>query len=259
MSHLFAFATVLLASSLSTAAALAATTVQSVHVGARAGVYLGDQFVDQQQSVSPDPAGIIGSTIGLRASASTRLTLGDADAGSFALSTGIWESADKGSILLSWGWNVASAGVDTTVISSGISNWTYTFTAGADGFFNSSYRIFTRGTTNPTGLLPLQTSDDWTSGYLGVFDTDPSGEGTTSIALLAGQTYTMGLYNQGFFGNRNGFDFLLANGEGRVDWEIVYSPIPEPGTWALMLAGLAAVCGVAGRRRFQDRRKHEEV
>jgi len=103
MSHTFAFATVLLASSLSTAAALAATTVQSIHVGARPGVYLGDQIVDQQGSLSPDPAGIIGSTIGLRASTSTRLTLSDADAGSFALSTGIWESADKGSIFLSLG------------------------------------------------------------------------------------------------------------------------------------------------------------
>jgi len=60
MSHTFAFATVLLASSLSTAAALAATTVQSIHVGARSGVYLGDQFVDQQESLYPDPASIIG-------------------------------------------------------------------------------------------------------------------------------------------------------------------------------------------------------
>jgi len=97
MSHTFAFATVLLASSLSTAAALAATTVQSIHVGARSGVYLGDQFVDQQESLYPDPASIIGSTIGLRASTSTRLTLGNADAGSFALSTGIWETAEGAS------------------------------------------------------------------------------------------------------------------------------------------------------------------
>ena len=168
MSHTFAFATVLLASSLSTAAALAATTVQSIHVGARSGVYLGDQFVDQQESLYPDPASIIGSTIGLRASASTWLTLGDADAGSYALSTGIWESADKGSIFLSWGWNAASSGVDTTL-----------------------------------------TSD--------------------------------------------GFDLLVANGEGRVEWEIVYAPIPEPGTWALMLAGSAAMGGVARRQRAADR------
>jgi hypothetical protein len=59
----------------------------------------------------------------------------------------------------------------------------------------------------------------------------------------------MSVSNVGYVGDPQGFDFRVANGEARIVWVIDYTPqIPEPGTWALLLAGLAGVGAVVRRR-----------
>lgn len=124
----------------------------------------------------------------------------------------------------------------------------------ADGVFRADWRLFTPGTTDVTGLNRLNTNDDWwTPGGFGLGGPgdDPSGSGVSIVSLIAGETYTMGVSNVGYFGNPQGFAFLVANGEARIAWTIDYTPpVPEPGAWAMLVAGLAVVSAAArGRGR----------
>ncbi len=44
-------------------------------------------------------------------------------------------------------------------------------------------------------------------------------------------------------------DYYLPDNDGGVSLSIVAVPVPEPATWGLLLAGWAAVCGLASARR----------
>lgn len=77
----------------------------------------------------------------------------------------------------------------------------------------------------------------------------------TSIGLLATNFQVGTAVGSLKTGDR--FDFVLGfndSGKGHDDWDdyvvgVNMAPVPEPGTYALMLAGLAAVGFVARRRR----------
>ena len=234
-------------------AAFAGTTIVSADLKTATTVYLGNAVASDSNAVPVDVVAAIASGHTLQSQASAALSdTNDRNANAFAVSQATWADADQGSISLSWGWTAVSRGLETVFDTGGAINWSYTFVAAADGVFRADWRLFTPGTTGVTGLNRLNTSDDWRTpgGFgLGGAGDDPSGSGVSLVPLRAGETYTMGVSNVGYVGDPQGFAFRVANGEARIDWVIDYAPpVPEPRTWALLLAGLAGVSAVARRR-----------
>ena len=234
-------------------AAFAGTTIVSADLKTATTVYLGNAVASDSNALPVDVAAAIASSNLLQSQASAELSDTDGrNANAFAVSRATWASADQGTISFSWGWTANSRGAETTFDTGAAINWSYTFVAAADGVFRADWRLFTPGTTNPTGLNRLNTSNDWRTpaGFgLGGAGDDPSGSGVSLVPLQAGETYTMSVSNVGYVGDPQGFDLRVANGEARIAWVVDYTPpIPEPGTWALLVAGLAVVSAVAKRR-----------
>jgi len=202
-----------------------------------------DTFLSGPSSIAaPATVGTISTVIA---------TENDYTARAFSFVQGDWISADAGSVLVQWGWDVRSSGsgLSTQVLTNLASaNWSYTFTASGDGFFAGRYAVAALGDT--FGLQPIYGTGDMPFGPYGGDVSDPTGSGNFSVALLSGQTYTMAFFN---FGNINsagdGFD-LTGSASATVDWTISYGPaIPEPATWAMMIGGFGLVGAAARRRR----------
>jgi hypothetical protein len=167
-----------------------------------------------------------------------------------------WLSADAGTIDIDWGWTVAGVDSSDVVIGAATNeapnidgfpaNWFYEFTATGNGFFQGTYAV--AGSGNTFGLQPLYMWTGFSLLSLGGDVFDPTGAGSFAVPLVAGQTYRMILFNFGNIGSSSLND-ITGSAVGRVDWEIVTSPvIPEPGTWAMLIAGFGLV-GAALRRR----------
>lgn len=225
--------------------ALATTSISgavNVDANSKLGAAL-DAHTDAASAAAP-------ASVTLNASAKASVSDAGATNTSFTTITANWLSADSGSVDLDWGWNINADGYggDTSAFTnqSYPSNWQYTFIASGNGTFSGTYSVV--GDGDKFGLQPLYTTWDWTSGTLGGDVFDPTGSGTFSVALIAGQTYTMSVANFGNLGNGAGF---VANGSvvSNFDWHIDYSAAPEPASWAMMLGGFGLVGGALRSRR----------
>ena len=174
---------------------------------------------------------------------------GNYQASASVTATGIWTSADAGTIDIQWGWTSTSAGsglLTQLATNFAIPNWSYTFTATGDGSFDGRYTVTGSGAT--FGLQPIYGSDDLPFGPYGGDVADPTGAGSFSVALVNGLTYTMALYN---FGNLTSQEGIDTSGSARalIDWTITYDVLPEPATWAMLITGFGMVGGAVRRRR----------
>ena len=167
-----------------------------------------------------------------------------------------WSSADAGSVnFLDYGWSFNVNNPNTTQTGSDLTqgrggdDWTYTFMATQNGAITMNYNV--TAADNPFGLWGW--SIDWTGtgGGLPVSNPfDPTTSGVFTRALIAGQTYTIGLD-----GNPN-VNFAGPSGvyDGSMDGDfsfLITAGVPEPAIWATMLLGLFGV-GAALRRRGRE-------
>lgn len=164
-----------------------------------------------------------------------------------------WTSADAGQIRLNWGWNWQTEGSDATpagaytnmtpALRSLPLNWSYEFTATADGWFFGSFDVASQG--DPFGLQFL-TLVESNGGLLQSLGSGPDAVGSFMIPLQAGQAYAFGVYNFGnlFIPPPNGANLNRdAAAAAVIDWGIRYvnNPVPLPGTGLLLLCGLGAL------------------
>jgi hypothetical protein len=144
---------------------------------------------------------------------------------------------------------------------------TFTYLGQESGFKNSlDLRVGTAGNVLTETTVGDRTSASIGAGIVDFRFFDSNGKGATNGAMGGWDTFTsIGLLATGFTVSTavgslkagDQFDFVLAfndSGKGHDDWDdyvvgVNMAPIPEPGTYALMLAGLAAVGFVARRRK----------
>lgn len=104
---------------------------------------------------------------------------------------------------------------------------------------------FTFLTTSPTGLASASNGQTFTDSSNPSFAVISNANGGNVLASWGGSSYgfqyVLG-FNDAFSGDRDFDDY-------KVGVNFVAAPVPEPSTYALMLAGLAAVGFVARRRR----------
>lgn len=179
----------------------------------------------------------------------------------YGSATAQWQSADMGNITFSdYGWDYQAEGNTISEVTlcgkwcgngSDRPDWSYTFTANADGGFRMAYDIVGQG--NPS-LQGWQAS--WSGG--GCCDVALIGsdgvhiKGTFAHPVSAGQTYTYSLSN---FANAYllGTSARKASMSGVFNWSITTQGVPEPATWTVMLVGFGSI-GAAMRSARRNHR-----
>ncbi len=110
-----------------------------------------------------------------------------------------------------------------------------------------------------TGTIAAQTWDPTQSGFSAEAPRLSFDAASNEIVFLSSDgTYSFGLINDAanfggqivFATNLDSLDHSGASDLGTGTWSLTAAPIPEPGSFALVLAGLGLV-GVAARRRAQ--------
>lgn len=164
--------------------------------------------------------------------------------------TGRWDDTDSGYIGVNWGYGVYTdgSGIDTE-LTLAADLWRYSFVASGNGEFLLDYRLFLPiGQSGTEGLNPLYGSGGLPS-VIGGDSANPTGSGLAVIPLVSGQTYDFVISNNSHI--------ILPAGTHKaglyadIYWSINYDEIPvtpEPGVWAMFIAGFGAV-GIAARRR----------
>lgn len=169
---------------------------------------------------------------------------------SYAYSNATWVSADAGTVGVEWGWSIGAngSGVVTQANTNAVpTNWSYTFTATGNGNFSGNYVVV--GSGAKFGLQSLYSTNDLSSVSFGGNVNDPTSSGSFAVPLVNGQTYTMAVFNYGNIGNIGGFD-AVSDATAVIDWTITYDAVPEPASWAMMIAGFGLVGAGMRRRRM---------
>jgi hypothetical protein len=229
------------------APALAQVTFDSATLAAGARVTVGDG-VDQFSSSSS-----VTPTFGGQLDASALLADPNRDVmvSAAAAVAASWSSPAAGSVSIWWTWDAQNVGSGVlTAVETNLApaNWSYTFTTGAlAATFEMNWKLDANSSVGSTfGLHGMYGGGSLPSNVT-PFTVQPTGSdsGMFSVALDANSTYTMELRNNGNLSSTVGLN-SAASATFSADWAI--TPVPEPGTWALMLGGLGLLAARARRR-----------
>ncbi|WP_310476620.1 PEPxxWA-CTERM sorting domain-containing protein [Sandarakinorhabdus sp.] len=239
---------ILIAALLASTPALA-ITANSGTVNAGAQVTVGTA-VNSNSDTDTGP----GAPASLNASASASLTDDQALVSASNSIVATWASATQGNANMGWGWNAVNPGsTSATEVNTNLAptNWEYNFTTGANAAtFNGRWTLnvgFEIGSTfgiqgvYGSGGLPFNVTP---------FLIEPvNGTGSFSVALNPNTSYTFGFFNFGNLSNTGGGLNSNAFANFDLDWNITERGVPEPSSWAMLIAGFGLVGAAARRRR----------
>ena len=191
--------------------------------------------------------------------------IGSSAATAFGATSATWSpDGSSGSVRMNWGWGFSQAGGDGTpdTILKGATfvdrnpNWSYAFLADRDGILRWQGQVrpdrFVLG-NNPFGLSGWNLQLNGLT-VIDLFDVTGAGPrlGDRDFALVGGETYTFSLVNtSNIAGSNFGRDYR-GRMRGEFFWDILETPtapVPEPDTWALIIAGFGAVGAMLRRRQ----------
>jgi hypothetical protein len=229
------------------APALAQVTFDSATLAAGARVTVGDD-VDELTSSSSVTQAFGGQ---LDASALVADPSRDVMVSANAAVAASWSSASAGSVSIFWSWDAQNAGSDLlTKVETNLvpPNWSYTFTTGAlAATFKMAWTLDVSSSVSSTFGLQGMFGGGSMPFYVTPSGAEPTSDsGMFSIALDANTIYTLELFNYGNLSSSVGGLSSTAAAGFAADWAI--TPVPEPGTWALMLGGLGLLAARARRR-----------
>lgn len=169
-----------------------------------------------------------------------------------------WASANSGDVTVpnrEWTVNVGTTDdglVQFNTPGSGRADWTYDFTATADGAFDVSFALATRGDQLGLGTWDFRFSDDSNPTQVTNLSTGFNHlNGSLSQALVAGHSYEVALFSDASADVARGPTPFAGSESDRFDWRITEDEgggVPEPSAWALSILGFG-LAGSALRRR----------
>jgi hypothetical protein len=229
------------------AAPALAVTADSASVGARSLVRV-DTAVDSQQNA----ASALGAPASLSATASAAISRVSAATASSQVRAS-WASANQGQVNVGWGWqtlNLSGTASELDTRNDPGLNWIYSFTTGSQGgSFNANWIMTVVGGEDAFGLNGIYGSGGLPQFITPFTATPVSGAGNFSVLLQPFTSYSFSLLN---YGNITGaITDRNVSALFTMDWSINGggNAIPEPASWAMLIAGFGLIGAVARRRR----------
>jgi hypothetical protein len=160
--------------------------------------------------------------------------------------TASWVDAGAGTVAFrNIGWTTANSNVGASADVNAGTDFTYEFTAAADGDFWISYDITATGDVFGLNGFVVYWSGAGGNEDLSTLGGDPTGSGMFSRPLVSGQDYTLNIHNYANIFGGGGLGDLDNHLNGTFTFQ-VHEAIPEPATAVL---GLLSVAGLTLRRR----------
>ncbi len=235
----------LLAATLTVATGAAqALTVAPINGAVQVTAFVSDSN-GSQTALNSDASGFSGAPTALSAATIATWDSGGDSLSSHGAVAAVWTSATAGFVQMrNFGWNSSSNIAGGASVNGGGPNWSYTFTPSTNATYTMTYNI--TGSGNTFGLWGFYNAVNGIPDYSNIDPFNPNSSGTYTAALTGGTTYNVALYNNANAGVGPG---TISTLQGDFSWSITGATVPEPASWAMLIAGFGMVGGTLRTRR----------